>query len=229
MTYNPAYYEELIESFGFGRAKDLLAFWIDVTAGIDNPKIARIAKVADRVKKRAGVSLRHADMKRFDQEVATLFTIYNEAWQKNWGFVPIAREAFQDIADDLKQIIREELVLFVEVDGKPVAFAVTVPDVNEVMPKNGRLFPFGWLKILRGLKKIRHGRLMVLGVAPKYRRRGLEAMLFVESGLPAKAIGFHGGEIGWTLEDNALINLAVESMGGKLDRRYRLFGLDLKP
>ncbi len=227
MTYNPPYYEALLTSFGFAKAKDLYAWLIDVRQGTDNPKVGRIARIADQVQRRAGVTLRHADMKRFDQEVATLFTIYNEAWQKNWGFVPVGEEEFRAIAADLKAIVREELVLFVELDGKPVAFSVTLPDVNEVMPRDGRLFPFGWWKLATGIKKIPRARLVALGVAPAYRKRGLETLLFVETVRASRRLGIEGGEIGWTLEDNDLINRAIESMDGKLDRRYRLLGLRL--
>ena len=224
MTYNRPYYEALLTSFGLGKAKDLLAWWIDVSQGLDNPKVARINRVAKLVKKRSGVTLRHANMKEFDLEVERLFTIYNEAWQKNWGFVPVGREEFEAIAKDLKPVIREQLVLFVEIEGKPVAFAVTMPNINEAMPKNGKLLPTGWLKLLLGMRQIKEARLMVLGVAPKFRKRGLESLLFVETALRAKELGITRGEIGWTLEDNDLINLAIKSMDGHLDRTYRLFG-----
>lgn len=227
MTYNPRYYEELLTSFGFAKAKDLLVWWIDVSDPLSNKKVARIARIADKVKERDGVTIRHADKKKFDEEVALIFKIYNEAWQKNWGYVPVEREEFEQTARDLKAVIREELVLFVEVKGKPVAFGFTLPDLMEIMPKNGRLFPFAWWKLLTGVKKIRHGRLMALGVIPEGRMRGLESMLFIETALRCSAIGIKSGEIGWTLEDNHRINRAVESMDGKLNRRYRLLGVKL--
>lgn len=227
MTYNPRYYEELITSFGFGKAKDLYAWWIDVAQGTDNPKVARIAKLCERVKKREGVVVRNASVKNFASEVEAMFSLYNEAWEKNWGFVPVGREEFEHIAKNLKPIVREELLLFVEVDGRPVGFSVTLPDVNQAMPKDGRLFPFGWAKLLFGLKKLKTARLMVLGTVPAYRKRGLEALMFIETALRARALGMSSGEIGWTLEDNWLVNRAIESMDGKLDRKYRLFGLTL--
>ncbi|GEM_PF-60726 len=227
MTYNPQYYQELIESFGFGKAKDLYAWWIDVEAGIQNPKVARINKLADRVRKREGVVIRNVAVKDFDREVKTMFDLYNEAWQKNWGFVPVSEDEFIHIAKNLKPIVREELLLVVEVKGRPVGFSVTLPDVNEVMPKDGKLFPFGWAGLVFGLKKIKRARLMVLGMVPEFRKRGLEALMFIETAVRAKQLGMNGGEIGWTLEDNWLINRAIESMDGRLDRRYRLFGLTL--
>ncbi len=225
MTYNPRYYEELITSFGFGKAKDLYAWWIDVAAGTGNPKVARIAKLCERVKKRDGVVIRNVSTKNFAAEVETMFSLYNAAWQKNWGFVPVGREEFVHIAKNLKPIVREELLLVVEVKGQPVGFCVTLPDVNEAMPRDGKLFPFGWAKLLFGLKKVKTARLMVLGMVPEFRKRGLEALMFIETAQRAHALGMSSGEIGWTLEDNWLVNRAIESMDGKLDRTYRLFGM----
>lgn len=225
MTYNPRYYEELITSFGFGKAKDLYAWWIDVAAGTANPKVARIAKLCERVKKRDGVTIRNVSTKNFAAEVETMFSLYNAAWQKNWGFVPVGHDEFVHIAKNLKPVVREELLLVVEVKGRPVGFCVTLPDVNQAMPRDGRLFPFGWAKLLFGLKKVNTARLMVLGMIPEFRKRGLEALMFIETALRAHKLGMSSGEIGWTLEDNWLVNSAIESMDGKLDRKYRLFGM----
>lgn len=230
MTYNPQYYEELITSYGFAKAKDLYAWWIDVSQGTDNPKVGRIAKLAERVKKREGVTIRHMELKRFDQEVALMFRLYNQAWQKNWGFVPVGEEEFVHIAKNLKPIVAEKLLLVVEVKGQPAGFCVTLPDVNEWMPRDGSLFPLGWVGLLKGVTKLhkyRQARLMVLGMLPAFRKRGLESLLFLETALRARALGMNAGEIGWTLEDNWLVNRAIESMDGKLDRVYRLFGLRL--
>ncbi|MGC4090400.1 MAG: hypothetical protein QM756_21485 [Polyangiaceae bacterium] len=228
MTYNSSYYERLVTSYGFGKAKDLLAYWIDVSKGIDDPKIKRFYDVSQKAQQRYGITLRCARMSDFDAEVARLFKLYNETWQKNWGFVPVGEAEFKNIARDLKQVVRPELVLLVEDKaGTPVAFSVTLPNVNEIMPKDGRLFPFGWWPLLTGMKRIKTARLFTLGVVPAHRRHGVEAMLCIETALRAKQLGFASGEIGWTLEDNVLINRAVESFGGRLDRRYRIFGVEL--
>jgi hypothetical protein len=188
----------------------------------------RYFDVSEKVKKRYGLRIRSARMADFENEVARLFRLYNESWQKNWGFVPVSEAEFKTIAADLKQIIIDSLVLFVEdKDGKPVAFSVTLPNVNAVMPKNGRLFPFGWFKFLTGLKKVKQARLMVLGVLPGHRQKGVEGILCIETALRARELGMIGGEIGWTLEDNVPVNRAAETFGAALDRRYRLLGLDL--
>lgn len=226
MTYNPAYYGRLLESYGLAKAKDLYAWWIDVTKGLDDPNIKRFYNIAEKVKKRSGLTIRGANMKEFEKEVGTIFTIYNQAWQRNWGFVPVNEAEFKMIAKDLKQIINPSLVLIVEDrDGKPAGFSVTLPDVNALMPKNGRLLPFGWWKLATGMKSVKTGRLFTLGVVPAYRKRGVEALLCVETALRGKEVGLSGGEIGWTLEDNELINSPIKAMGGKLDRKYRLYGV----
>jgi hypothetical protein len=228
MTYNPKYYERLLTSFGFAKAKDLLAWWIDVTKGTDDPKMKRYHDISQKVQKRYGLKIRGTRMADFNAEVAILFRLYNECWAKNWGFVPVTEPEFKTIAADLKQIIVDSLCLIVEdKHQKPVAFSVTLPNVNELMPKNGRLFPFGWWKLATGMKRIKHARLVLLGVAPGHRQHGVESMLCIETALRAKSIGMLGGEISWTLEDNVLVNRAVETFGGHLDRRYRMFGLDL--
>ena len=227
MTYNPRYYEELLLSFGFSKAKDLFAWTIDVTASDVDKKIERIKRVAARVKTRNNVSVRTAELSKFENEVRTLFEIYNRSWQKNWGFVPVAEDEFSQIAADLRPILEEKLILFVEVNAKPVGFSVTLPDINQALPKDGRLFPFGWLTFLLKRRSIDFARLMVLGIDPDYRKKGLETLLFLETIEATRKLGMKGGELGWTLEDNELINNAIRQMNGKLDRKYRLFGGDL--
>lgn len=229
MTYNPAYYLGLVQSYGFGKAKDLLAFWVDVSQGDADPKIRRFREVSEKACKRFGLRIRSGDLANFEQEVDCVFRLYNESWQRNWGFVPIDEREFKAFAKDLREVIAPELVLIVEDrNGLPIAFSIALPNINEVMPPNGRLFPFGWYKLLFGRKRIKTARLFTLGVIPGYRKRGVEAMLCFETARAAKSLGHSSGEIGWTLEDNILINRAIESFGGQLDRRYRLFGLELR-
>ena len=228
MPYNPPWYEGLVTSFGFGKAKDLLVWWIVSEKGTEDPKMGRYFEASERAKKRYGLRLRTVDMKDFSNEVARLFRLYNATWQKNWGFVPVTEEEFVAIAHDLRPVVDPSLVLLVEDRaGSPIGFSVTLPDMNEVMPRSGRLFPFGWWRLLTGRRRIQWARLFALGVVPEYRRKGVEALLAIQTALRARDRGIRGGEVGWTLEDNVLINRTIESFGGKLDRRYRLFGLDL--
>ncbi len=227
-TYNASWYEGLLTSFGLGKAKDLLVWWIDVAEGMETKNRSRILRIAERIKKRENFTFRHVNMKEPEREKERIFEIYLAAWQKNWGFVPISKEEFMFLAADLELVLIPELFIFVEVEGRPVGFAGTLPNINEAMPKNGRLLPFAWWKFLTQRKKVDKGRLYTLGVIPEYRKRGLESVMFVETVLRALDIGINGGEIGWTLEDNDLINRAIESMDGRLDRRYRILGIRLK-
>ena len=220
--YNPAYYEHLITSYGFGKAKDLHAYWIDVNDGMAG-KRARIKRIAEKVKKKNGVSFRNIDFSKLDRELEPMYELYTKAWQKNWGFVFLDKEEFIWTAKDFKDIAHPELVLFVEVEGKPVGFCATLPDINENLPKDGRLFPFGWLKLLR-VKKTRYARLFTFGLLPEYRKRGLESLMLVETVERAQKLGIEGGEVSWTLEDNHLINRTIEAMDAKLDRKHRIFG-----
>ena len=224
--YNPPFYQELFSSFGFGKAKDLLIFLIDVSSGMDTPRRKRIQKMADRVRQRESVSVRPANFKEADKEIRRMHEVYVKAWEKNWGFVPPDDEEFHFLMSDLKTAARPELILFIEYKGQPVGFSATLPNVNEKLPKNGRLFPFNWLKLLN-LTQTKTGRLVALGMRPEYRKRGLETILFAETLKEGQRLGWSRGEIGWTLEDNELVNRAIESMEGRLDRRYRILGLKL--
>ena len=186
-----------------------------------------MARIAERIKKREGVTVRGLNLKDVEGERKRLFELYVKAWEKNWGFVPVDPAEFEWLTKDLLEIVIPELVIFVELEGKVVGFCSTIPNVQEVMPKDGKIFPFGWWKLLTGMKKIKSARLYTLGMLPEFRKRGLESLMFSETVVRAQAVGIINGEIGWTLEDNDLINRAIESMDGRVDRRYRILGLKL--
>ncbi|NJK89192.1 MAG: GNAT family N-acetyltransferase [Myxococcales bacterium] len=192
------------------------------------PSRERIARISERTKKKEGLSFRTADISNLPHEIDTVHRLFTKAWEKNWGFAPFSKKEFEWICEDIATIAIPELILFAMVDGKEVGFVLTVPNVNENMPRSGRLLPFGWLKLLR-VKKTKHARLYLLGVVPEYRRRGLEAVMFDETVRRANSIGIHAGEVGWTLEDNHLINKSIQAMDGTLDRIYRIYGMKLTP
>jgi len=195
-TYNLSYYEALFTSYGFGKAKDLLVWWIEVENGLTGKNRERINRIAEKIRKREGINFRHVSLQDAAREKERIFDIYLAAWQKNWGFVPISKEEFMFLAADLEMVLIPELFLFAEVEGKPVGFCGTLPNINEVLPRDGRLFPFAWWRFLTKRKKVKTARLYTLGVIPEYRKRGLESVMFVETVLRANAIGIHRGEIG---------------------------------
>jgi GNAT superfamily N-acetyltransferase len=151
--------------------------------------------------------------------------VYNEAWGDNWGFVPITDAEADFQAKNLKQVIDEDWAYMAEKDGEVVGAALTLPDINQVMAKlNGRLLPFGWLRFLFGKGKIDRLRVFALGVKHDYQHTGVGAGLYLKHLETAARPGaIKGGEMGWILETNEAMNRAMEGMGGKIVKRYRLF------
>jgi len=221
MPYNPPYYPRLLESLGFQKAKDLYAFYIRA----DTPVPERVARIAQLAQKRTGIRVRSLRMKEFWDEVERVKVVYNSAWSRNWGFVPMTDAEFEHIAKELKQIVEPELVLFAETEeGEPVGYSMAVPDVNQVLRRiNGRLDPISLIKILWYSRRINEARLMTLGVREEFRRRGIETVFYIKTLEAARRLGYVGGELSWTLEDNHLINRAIETMGGKRYKTYRMF------
>ena len=220
MPYNPSYYQGLIEGAGYQKAKDLWAFDIDISVD-PNEKVARIA---EKIREREGVVIRQVNLKDFEGELARIKTVYNAAWEKNWGFVPFTDAEFEHLGRDMKAIVKPELLLIAEVKGKPVAFSMTLPNANEVLKRlNGRLFPFGILKALYYGNRIKSARLVTLGIVAGYRRRGLDSILTLETLRAGRKLGYTSGEISWTLEDNHLVNRAIMAFGSKRSKTYRVF------
>ena len=227
MPYNPPYYDRLLRDCGLEKAKDLWQWEIDLTRPIPDT----VVRIADRVVKRAGVTIRRMDISNWDREVGICWDIYNEAWERNWGFVPVGEKEFRHIAKDLKMVIHDDLTAVAEVEGKPVAFALSIFNLNPVLKKiDGKLFPFGIFRLLWDTKisnKVDMGRLILLGVRSDYRKTGLISPLMVETFRGAQRLGLVGGEIGWTLEDNDMINRAIERMGASKVATYRVYDKQL--
>ncbi|MCP4565991.1 MAG: N-acetyltransferase [FCB group bacterium] len=225
MTYNKPYYGDLLEKFGLRKAKDLLAFRIDTETKMD----PRLFRIADRLKEREGINIRTLDMNNYDREVEMINEIYNQAWSKNWGFVPMSVDEFRHMAKDMKQIVDPDLVYIAEVQGKPVGFALSLPNINQALiHTNGRLFPTGLIKLLWHTKiknKVDSIRIVTLGVIPEYQKRGLDAIFYVETFNNGPKKGYKWGEMSWVLEDNFAMVRAAETMGGVLYKRYRMYGM----
>jgi ribosomal protein S18 acetylase RimI-like enzyme len=222
MTYNPAYYLDLFAKAGFTKDKDLVA----ILAPVGDRALRRLGRLSDAVRKREkGLVVRPIRMNKFAEDLAIVKKIYNAAWEKNWGFVPMTSEEIDAMAKKLKPIIHAPYILFVEIDGNPVAFHLALPDFNQVLAKmGGSLFPLGWLKFLTEKKKIDRCRTMALGVLPEHRRKGIDAILYYEAMREGIRIGHKWAEFSWMLEDNLDILKPLEVFGGKVYRRYRLVG-----
>jgi GNAT superfamily N-acetyltransferase len=220
MTYNPRYYPVLMDQVGLRKAKDLYAY-ISNANTIDIDKIDR---VADKALNGAGVTVRPIDMKKFDAEVEQIWDVYNAAWARNWGFVPMSREEFLQMGKEMKQILKPDLVLIGEVGDRVVGFALALPDINQALkPAGGRLFPTGLLKILYYQRLIKNVRVLALGVVEEYRASGLAAGFYAMLVRNARKLGYGDSEMSWILEDNVLMNRSLEVMGAKRYKTYRIY------
>lgn len=224
MTYNPNYYSRLMETHGFRKAKDLYAYRL-TRGGFLNPKLERVQRM---VREREGLTIRSANLKQkeaFRRDVATLKSIYNAAWEPNWGFVKMTDEEFDFLAADLKQVALADLVVFVERKGEPIGFALALPDINQALIYNrrGGLLGALWCLLFKRAK-ITRGRIVVLGVVPAFQRLGIDAVLYFEIGTRmTQGRSYVEGEASWVLEDNTMMNRAAEMMNGEIYKRYRIY------
>ena len=221
MTYNPPYYRELVEGCGLKKAKDLLANRMVNDGSIPE----RLLRIGDRITKRLpGLVIRPLNMKQLNEEVMRVKDIYNGAWRDNWGFVPLTDEEMALMVKKMKPLVIPEYVPFADIGGETVAFALALPDYNDVIKRlNGRLSPLGLLKFLYYSRKITSIRVMLLGVNPEYRKRGIETLLYLEIFRRGYARGVQWGEMSWILEDNRLMQKALEAMGAKKYKTYRIY------
>jgi GNAT superfamily N-acetyltransferase len=166
-------------------------------------------------------------MKELKQEIKKVKEVYNDAWSKNWGFVPMTDEEFDFLADDLKQVVEPDLAIFAEVNGKPIGFALSLPDINQALKynKNGHLLP-GVYHLLTKKKNIHWVRIMVLGVIRSYQQTGIAAVLFYETAKRAVKLGYFDGEASWVLEDNLMMNRSAELLNATKYKTYRVYKKD---
>ena len=226
-SHNPRYYPPLIESCRFSKAKDWYAWWFS-----EFPEAAeRLRKVATARAGRHGVTIRPVNLRKIEDESRRLRTIYNQAWEENWGFVPFTEAEFDHLAREMKPLIVPQGTLLAEVGDEPVGFVIGVPDINVALRHiNGRLtrfgFPIGLIKLLYYRTKIRTGRLVALGVVEKYRRAGIAETLVLRLMDEAFKRGFTG-ELSMTLEDNFMINRFIEALGAARYKTYRIYSRSL--
>jgi len=227
MGHHRPEYQAWIESAGYHKAKDLLTYEVDI-ANWHDPKIDRLITAGER---NPHVRIRMADKSKFAEEARTILKILNEAWSNNWGYVPLTEAEIAYAGKKLKPIIYNELVRIAEIDGEPVAFMLTIPDINELMKDlNGELFPFGFVKLLWRLRnpKTRRVRVPLMGVAKKLhhsRTASMLAFMMIEY-TRREAVGKFGvqvGEFGWILDDNKGMLSIAELPGARVNHRYRIY------
>ena len=224
MTYNLPYYADFFERFGLTKAMDLYAYYIDDK----NPPPEKLVRVAEAVRKRENLTVRPINMKNFDEEARKVWYIYNNAWSKNWGFVPMTENEFAHLAKNLKQVVVPEIALMAEVGGKPVGFSLSLPDMNQALLRmNGHLFPTGLLKLLWYSKKIDMIRIIIMGVIHEYQRHGIDAIFYLDTWRNATQKGYWRGEMSWVLENNEMMNRSATMLGGRIYKTYRMYEMKL--
>ncbi|HUP90282.1 MAG TPA: hypothetical protein VM100_13065 [Longimicrobiales bacterium] len=219
MSHNPPYYQKLIENAGFTKVKDLLAYWCDMTEMSQH-----LAKGVARIGRSSNVRLRALNLKDLDNEINRIKEIYNSAWERNWGFVPMTEAEFDYMAKSIKPIVNPKLCVIAEVEGEPVGFALQLPDYNVAFKHmDGRMLPFGWAKFLWYKRKIHHTRVITMGVKPEYRKKALDAMLIMQLQVESSKYDMARGECSWILEDNMPMRRGMERVNGYVYKTYRVY------
>jgi GNAT superfamily N-acetyltransferase len=224
--WHPPHYRELIEAEGFDKAMDVQMWELQFGDLKEGERFdPSIHAAAEKALHDEGIAIRSMRKRDMAAEVRRFMDVYNEAWGDNWGFVPITDAEVEFQAKNLKQVIDEDWTYMAEKDGEVVGAALTLPDINQVLAKlNGRLLPFGWIRFLLGKGKVDQLRVFALGVKHDYRHSGVAAGLYLKHLETAAAPGkIEGGEMGWILESNGPMNRAMEGMGGKVVKKYRIY------
>jgi len=225
MPYNPPSYPSYLEGFGLRKRMDLYALLLEETTF----QLDRLDRITERLKKREPrLHVRPIDLGHFEEELKIVKEIYNQAWSKNWGFVPMTDEEINLAAKELKPLVVSELILFAYWEKEPVGFSVSLPDYNEVLKHlDGKIGLLGGLKFLYYSKKIRKIRVMLLGIKHAFQKKGVEGLLYIETFRNGTKKGYHQAECSWILEENVLMQHGIEAMGGRRYKTYRIYEMPL--
>jgi GNAT superfamily N-acetyltransferase len=219
MPYNPSYYPTLLERAGLRPVRELLSYELDVPPALPEA-ISRVVNAASG----RGVRVRSLDPSRLSAEAEAFRSIYNAAWSKNWGFVPMSESEAAWMASHLRPVLVPELALVAEWDGRPVGLFLCLPDLNPALRLlRGRVTPLGLLRFLLRRRGADELRVILLGVLPQFRRRGIEALLLQEAFGAIRRLGYRRAELGWIDEENAVTRRAAERWGARVVKRYRMY------
>jgi hypothetical protein len=225
--WHPPYYQALCEGAGLDKVVDLLMWSLEIS---DREQMLPILpELAAEAREKHGVRIRRMSRRRLRGDLDVFAEIYNRAWRRNFGFVPYDKGDLDQYALELQLVYDKDWFMIAEVGDEPVAMAITIPDINQVLKTmNGRLFPLGWWRYLRKSRSITRVRVGFLGVKPKFQHTGAAAALYVEHfDTSARHARIKGGEMGWILETNRAMNRGMEAMNGRVVKRYRMFGRTL--
>lgn len=227
MTYNKPYYGKLIENWGYRKAQDMYAFWghIDMVSKLDK----KLYFISNEAKQRFNVKVRTMNPRRFREEVQMFLRVYNAAMAGSWGFSPLSPAEIKVLAAGLQHLIAPELAVIAEVDGEPIGACLGLLDYSPRIKKiNGRLFPFGFLRLIRNKRRITKMRVLSINVVPEYQRWGLGVVLLGGLIKPMQEWGMLEAEFSWVLESNTLSRGSLEKGGAKLDKTYRMYDYDIQ-
>lgn len=230
--HSPPYYAGLLEQYGLVKYRDAYAYRVDLAAlegDVNNlpPKILRVAEI---VRRKTKVRIRHMRMEDWDAEIARVMYLVNEAMGHMRNHVPMDEQEFTSFTDELKQVVDPELILFAEIDDEPVGFAATVPDVNQALQAaNGRLFPLGWLKLWWRMRRTDVASIKLLAVLEEYRSRGLDSLLYLETARALLRKNYAWADMSLTAEHNVMVNRLSEKLGWQRYKVYRTYHMSLTP
>ncbi|KTD12096.1 hypothetical protein Lgra_1554 [Legionella gratiana] len=225
MPQNPEYYINLVEQEGYKKAKDLHAWTASVSSSkFDPKKIQIIKKICDKY----GITVRTINMKEFKNELKLIVRIYNDAWAKNWGYLPLDADEFYYLAKELKSSLLPNFIFIAEVAGEPCGFSVGLPDLNQALVhvRDGKLFPFNFIKLLWNLKVkkiVNQGRIPLLGVMQKYQHLPVGGLLYYEYFRKINQLNYQQGEFSWILEDNLAMQAGLELINATHYKTYRIY------
>lgn len=219
MSYNPPWYPALVEAAGFTKVKDQLAF-----VARDQPMPAKIERVVRMYRDQPGIEMRRVDMAHLERDLGYVKEIYNDAWSRNWDFAPMTDEEIDELARQVKPILKPELCPIVFYRGEPAGIAVGLPDYNQALiGLRGHLYPFGWLKFLLARRRIDRARVWALGIRRKFHGLGLGSLLYHQSVVGARQLGYREAEMSWILEDNEAMIRPLMLFDARVHKTYRVY------
>jgi len=223
MTYNPPYYIDLLTAYGLGKKVDTYAFQIK-SENVNEKPYRMMQLLKERLAQR-NITIRKINMKDFKAEAERVRAVYNAAWDKNMGFVPMTDKEFDYMANDLKMVVDPDFVLMAEHEGKVIGITICIPDINQILinVKRGRLLPTGIFKLLLGKSKIKVLRIAVLGVLQEYRKLGIEGVFYGTIMEKGREKGYKWAEASWVLEHNDQMNKPIEQINGQRYKTYRIY------
>ena len=223
MPHNHHYYEQLITNYGFQKAMDLYAWLLESN---EMPKF--LSMIGNKLEKNSQFLVRSLNKKNLKKDIETVFEIYQKAWEKNWGFIPMTKKEFDHLVKTLLPIVDPELVFIAECDGKPAGFSVALPDYNFILKKiKGKLNPLSLVKILYYKNKITSARVITMGVIHEFQGKGIDSLFYYYTWKKGLEKGINRGEFSWVLETNTMMNKIAKHLGARIHKTYRIFEKDI--